>query len=423
MKAFELPYLRLILDRATGQLSRKAEKLAAKIDWTAWRPGRDTVLCLDRAQFRKDIEELRGRTSYNWVTLGATRPKHAQEAWVAEKYRIQTYFTHYLDTSARHLKAGLEEFGTAFLRAAMARHPVDAIMAGNTDYWQDDAIKLGARKLGIPFLVLGRENYTKKVDADKLMHRFQDAKLRFSGAGVAVLSAATRNVMVGSGSFPADDVWVTGAPRFDRWLDVGPAPADERTYMTFLSYADPVYLAQGNFAECLRIFAEAAQAHAGSGLKFIVKVKKPSEIEPVEAAFPAIRDYPVEVIWDAALYHVYPRSRIIIGYNTLAAAEGFFTDAPVVLPTWGDALRDQDQTLIHYQDPVDAAAAYFPQSATELRTLIDRAAAGELATKGTRATRLLSFNRHIAMPETGTSSDVVAKFVAHYLDKRRPSTT
>jgi hypothetical protein len=417
MKLLEFPYLRMVAERATGQMQRKAAKMAAKIDWGGWRPGRQTVLCLDRAQFRKDIAELRDRTEYNWVTLGATQPKHVQEAWVAEKYRIQTYFTHYLDTWAAHLKAGLEDFGVAFLKAAMAQHPIDAVMAGNTDYWQDDAIKLGARRLGIPFLVLGRENYTKKIDADKLMHRFQDAKLRFSGAGVAVLSAATRDVMVGSGSFPSDDVWVTGAPRFDRWLDVGPAPESERVYMTFLSYADPVYLAQGNFAECLKIFAEAAKAHAGSDLKFIVKVKKPSEIEPVEAAMPTIRDYPVEVVWDAALYDVYPRSRIVIGYNTLAAAEAFFTDAPVVLPTWGDALRPPSETLIHFEDPVDAAAAYFPQSAGELQALIEQAATGKLFTKGTRETRLRSFRRHIGMPEAGTSSNVVAKFVTHYLGK------
>jgi hypothetical protein len=419
MKPLEFPYLKLGFDRATGQLQRQAARLAGMIDWGSWHPGRPTVLCLERAQFRKDIEELRTRTPYNWVTLGATRPKHIQEPWVAEKYRIQTYFTHDLDTRAQHLKAGLAEFGTAFLHAATAMHPVDALMAGNTDYWQDDALKLGCRKIGIPFLVLGRENYTKKIDADKLKHRFQDAKLRFSGTGVAVLSAATREVMVGSGSFPDADVWVTGAPRFDRWLDVGPAPGHERIYMTFLSYADPVYLAQANFAECLKIFAEAAKVHAGSGLKFIVKVKKPSEVEPVQAAMPNIRDYPVEVVWDAALYDLYPRSRIIIGYNTLAAAEGFFTDAPVVLPTWGDALRNSSETLIHYDNPVDAAAAYFPRSAAELRNLIEEGAAGKLRTKGTRETRMQSFRRHIAVPESGTCSDAVARFVAHYLEKRR----
>jgi hypothetical protein len=419
MMLLEFPYLKLAFDRATGQVEREGGRLAGMIDWSQWHEGRPTVLCLERAQFSKDIAELRTRTAYNWVAVRSTRPKHIQEKWVAQKYRIQTYFTHYLDTTASHLKAGLEEFGTAFLRAAMAKHPIDAVMAGNTDYWQDDAIKLGCARLGIPFLVLGRENYTKKIDADKLFHRFQDAKLHFSGAGVAVLSAATRNVMVGSGAFPDEDVWVTGAPRFDRWFDVGPAPESERIYVTFLSYADPVYLAQGNFAECLKLFAEAARTHAGKGLKFIVKVKKHSEIEPVEAAMPNIRDYPVEIVWDAALYNIYPRSRIVIGYNTLAVGEAFFTDAPVALPTWGDALRDPSETLIHYEDPVDAAAAYFPRSADELKRLIDDAADGRLQAKGTRESRLDSFRRHIAIPSTGTCSDAVAKFVGHYLEKSR----
>jgi hypothetical protein len=410
-------YLRLLFDQATGGVERTARKMAQKIDWSDWKPGRQTVLCLRRAQFRKDIEELRARTRFNWVTISATQAKHCEDRWVAPQYRDQTYFTQYLDGRCRHLKSGLESFGYHFLRAAMEIHPVDVVMAGNTDYWQDDAIKLGCRKLGIPFLVLARENYTKPSDAKRLMQRFIDSKFRFSGTGVAVFAKETRDVMVGSGSFAETAVWVTGAPRFDRWLEVGPVLSKERIFMTFLSYADPIYLAQDNFAASLKIFAEAAKRNTNPDLKFIVKVKKPSEVEPIEAALPQIADYPVKITWDMPLYDLLPRSRIVVGYNSLAAAEGFLTDAPVVIPTWGDALREEAESLIYFGNIEDAKVADFPRSPEELKALIERGAAGQLQPKGTPAERRARFNRHIALPETGTCSAEVQKFVERFLPR------
>jgi hypothetical protein len=379
------------------------------------------VLCLARAQFRKDITELRERTRFNWVTISATKPKKFQEPWVAPQYRDQTYFTQYLDGNsdgrARHLRSGLEAFGYQFLKAALEIHPFEAVMAGNTDYWQDDAIKMGCQKLGIPFLVLARENYTKPSDAKYLMSRFTKSRFRYSGTGVAVFAKETRDVMVNSGSFADSAVWVTGAPRFDRWLEVGKAPENERVYITFLSYADPVYSAQRNFAECLKVFAEAAKANTDPELKFIIKVKKPSEVEPIEAVIPNIAEYPVQISWEMPLYDLLPRSRIAIGYNSLAVAEGFLTEAPMVIPTWGDALRPEEESLIYFGNPADAAVAEFPRNVGELKALIARGAAGELRAKGTPAERRARFCRHIALPEAGTCSAEVEKFVARFVAK------
>ncbi len=53
----------------------------------------------------------------------------------------------------------LETFAVAFLEAARATHKIDAVAAANTDYWQDEALRLGCKKLGIPFIALSRESY------------------------------------------------------------------------------------------------------------------------------------------------------------------------------------------------------------------------------------------------------------------------
>jgi hypothetical protein len=410
-------YVRMRFDALVGNMEREAQQLAATINWTDRASDLPTVLCLTRAQFKKDIEELRTRTHYNWATVRATAVKHAQEAWVNEVFRHQTYIAHYLESSAQHLRPWLQRFGELFLDAAGRVHPISAVMAGNTDYWQDEALKLGCRSRNIPFLVLGRENYTKKVDADRLRQHFVKAQFRFTGAGVAVLSSDTRDVMVGSGSFKAEDVWVTGAPRYDRWHDVKALPMAERNHIVLLSYADPVYLAQKNFAECVALFAAEAKRYADRGFKFVIKVKKESEVKPVEAALPSIHDYPVEIVWDAPLYEMFPRSRIVIGYNTLAAVEALLTEVPVVMPSWGDARREMSEVLMHFANPADANVAYFPDSPEALQALIKTAIDGALTTKGSYAERRARFTQHIGLPETGTSSAAVEKFVDHYVGR------
>ena len=418
----DMHYLRMRFDALTGRLDSAASSIARKVNWSGWSAGRPTVLCLDRAQFRKDIEELRSRTNLNWVKISATEPKKIQEKWVQERWRRQTYIAYDLETKCAYLKPWLRRFGEKFLEAVNRTHPIAAVMVGNTDYWQDEAIKLGCKSLNIPFLTLGRENYTKKVDADRLLEHFKKAKFNYGGDGVAVLSRETRDVMVGSGSFADGDVWVTGAPRYDRWQDIESVPPMERNYITLLSYADPVYLAQQNFAECVSLFAEEAKKYASTNLKFIIKVKKPSEVEPIKQAFAQIDEYPVEIAWDSHLYELFPRSRIVIGYNTLAAVEALLTDSPVVLPCWGDACRPATETLMHFQDPHDSNVAYFPDSPDRLRELIKQAVAGTLTTKGSVAERRARFTRHIGLPDHGTSSAAVEKFVNHYIfvaDQRR----
>src|SRR5688572_28965607 len=102
--------------------------LATKIDWRSAEPGRLTVLCLERSQFIKDIEELRRLTDLNWVTLNAVRLKEQQEQWVPETDREQGYFSTWLkEERSAHLRPVLEDFGCAVLEEACRTMQVDAV--------------------------------------------------------------------------------------------------------------------------------------------------------------------------------------------------------------------------------------------------------------------------------------------------------
>lgn len=414
MAIFDKYRAHLAWDNLTGQIEAKAVHLAKSIDWSTHQPSKRTVLCLDRSQFSKDIDELRARTHYNWVTTRAAALKRCQEAWVAPEDRNQTYFTGYLDGHCHHLKEPLRRFGLAFLKEAQKRHPINAVMAGNTDYWQDDAVKLACQTLGIPFLVLCRENYITSLDYNNVTSRMADAGFKFGGAGVAVFSDRTRITLEATKAFPEGSIWLTGAPRYDRWREVVVPPKSERRCIVLLSYAHPLYLAPQNFAEVARRFCELAQ-EAPAGVEYLIKVKKPSDIDVATESLPDVSNYPVKLIWEEPIYETFPRALAVIGFNTMAVLEGLLCDVPVIVPCWADSVRDSNEALMSHSNPDDAAVAYFPRSADEMAMLIKQAEKGALEARGSVAMQKARFNFHIAEPDAESSSAAVERFVDHYV--------
>jgi hypothetical protein len=411
--------LRQFFDDATGSTTTRAKQLAREIDWSKWQPNRPTVLYLDRALFRKDVEEMQARTAINFVGISTTKVKRILERWVPPVGRDQTYFTKMLETNLYHLKKTLEAFGVAFLTEATVARRIDAVMAGNTDYWQDEAIKLACERLGIPYLVLARENYVTGYDYTMVTERMAKAKFKFRGDGVAVFSARSKRAFEHTGAFVDANIAVTGAPRFDKWAEVPTIPEAERNLMILLSYAAPLYMGEDNFRQVTAMFVEAA-AQAPAHHEYLLKVKKRSDADIVHDNSPGLEKTKVRVIWDDPLYDLYPRARAVIGFNTLAALEGLLADVPVIVPTWGDALREPTALLIRYDDPIDQAAIYFPKSPEEFKALLRQASEGTLRSKGNLAERRACFSQRIYLPENSTSSREVEKFILANLATSKP---
>lgn len=407
---------RLAIESSFGQVERDGRAVAAKIDWSGWKPHRPTVLCLKRATFIKDVEEARSHTDLNLVTVGATRIKNVQEKWIPPEWRIQSYFTDLLNHDLEPFRPHLQRFAVALLKSAAAVHPIDAVMAGNTDYWQDEAVRLGCKALGIPFLVLCRENYTIAQDRANVLNHYTKANFRYSGAGVAVYSEISKATMERIGAYPSESIQVTGAPRFDQWLGLRSVPEAERNCITLISYAYKIYEAMQNFRDVAEILT--ALAAREKKLRFVLKLKKSNEDVDAYALYPELKDSNVELTADWPLVDLYPRSRAIIGCNSLAVAEGLLSDAAVIVPAWKDALTNPDTCLYHYTVPEHVKCIYFPRSADEFRMLMERAIAGHLPPLGTPEERLACFNEHIAFTPGRSAAQKVEAFIRHFIGKK-----
>jgi hypothetical protein len=413
--------LRRRLDALTGGVERAAARLAERVEWLTWQSGRPTVLCLDRALFRKDLHEMRKWTNLNLVPVRATQVKKFQNPWVAPRWRRQTFLAHDLTDQLKHLAPFLERFGCAFLAAVQRKHPVDAVMAANTDYWQDEALKLACVKQNIPFLVLSRESYGIGRGREYVSDVYQRAKFDFIGAGCAVASDRCETYLSSCGSLDHAVVQVTGWPRYDAWLDQPLKPQRERTAITLMGYADPsaVQYAVGNFADTFKEFVAMAQAHKAatpsSDLRFVVKLKKQRDAVWLDQIVPGYQSSGIIVTADLPLPDLLADSRVAIGYNTLAVLEALLADTAVVVPCWGDSKRDQHRSLVHYENSQDQQVCYFPMSPQEFRALLEQAVTGALQPKGTREQRLERFSLHSKVDQNRRASNEVEKFILSFL--------
>lgn len=419
----DLPYdARVLFDRATGGFARAGRRLAGRISWGDYQAGRPTILCLERALFAKDIAELKKRSHLNLPCLHVVAVKTPQTRWVPPRWRRQAHLWHDINHDLAFLRDDLETFAVAFLKAAGAVHKIDAVAAANTDYWQDEALRLGCKKLGIPFIALSRESYGIGRGRDFVANNYQSGNFYFNGAGCAMASETCVSFMKGQPAMRDAVVQATGWPRYDAWRDYPMPPLAERKLVTLMAYGDPRQLqyAAANFRDVLLVLAKAAERQlslpASERLRFVIKMKKSNEDDYIHAILPNLAALGIEIVADVPIPELATRSRLVIGFNTLAVLEGLLAECAVVVPFWSDADRDASASLLHPDKPDDARVCYFPRSIAEFDALLEDAVAGRLNPKGTQQERLARFSRHSMVEADRTASARFETFVRSLIE-------
>ncbi len=376
------------------------------VDFTGFRPDRFTVLCLERRNFERDIEQLRMRTRCNWLGLRSRVLGPALWAFIPQEFRKQTDYFACRVPEAEAAFSAAGAFVAELLADMARRHRLDAVMSANTDYWQDESLKRACARLGLPFLVLSREYYNTEAKVEWKQQRYEESGFRFEGAGVAVFGPKMLATLTSGGVCPPDRIWITGPPRLDVWR-TGPG-AEPKDTLTLLSFARKIYLATGVFESMLDAFARFSLRPEARGIRCVVKGKNRADSDNVRRMLSEIpnRLIVTDGMDIAALFR---RSRVIAGFNSLAVLEGLLTPAAVCCPAWGDAARDPAEMLIDPGAPDAARAVSFVRSPEEFTQLLVAAAEGRLPASDAGA-RLRLVREHFHYPEEGTCSGEVERF-------------
>lgn len=391
-----------------------ARFIVGRADFGDYVPGRPTVVALTRPLFSKDLIELRKRTDLNWVYINNEFLGHVQSAWCPPEMRFQTKYQKFRGDRYARAWSRLDAFGDELVQALRSRTPVDAFMTSHIDYWHGEGARLGAKRHGIAFLGLCRENMCLPIQQRTVRDYYKG--FRYEGDSVAVFSEATRRIFIESGACTDDQVAVTGAPRLDIWRDIDVENV-KRDTIVLLSYRDPDYRAPNSFKEVLRQFLEAAQRHAGSGVRFVVKAKNIADSDEIRGAAGPLERF-VEVDHQVPLTSLLPRARLVVGFNSLSVLEAQFCKGRTAVPYWGDAMRPSEELIFDPLDPIVSKVIDFPRSSEAFNTLLDDAVGGDLQNIASIEERNAAIQRVFYMPPNGSCSKEVEQYVLNAIGKK-----
>lgn len=378
--------------RAVGRLLRPLVK-----------PGEPNVLAVGRELFFKDIAQVEQRTGLHFIPWRSGHLGRLQAAWTPKEFRKQ---------------------GTSLAEPGSAKHPgwakgvaliqnihetlgpgaVPVIMSANTDYWQETSLRQYCTEAGILHYVLCRENLIIPHLRKRVIQRQRESGIRFHGH-VAVFSHHMKEVFLEGGSCREDQITVTGAPRTDIWQDEHPArEADTVLLLSFRTSLDP-----DMFYDTVDRFIAAARRFPS--LRFVVKCKEGrgdyawmQQKMKETAAPPNLRP---EQHGD--LRDLMERSKIIIGFNTLALSEALLTDARLIVPAWHDVDTFRDKLMMDPADPDLQSEIGFCSSADEFESVLREAL--HHPPRADAARRLKLMNRYMYYTPGQTCSRRVADSV------------
>lgn len=387
------------------------------IDYGRLRKEQNTVLCISRDYFSKDISELRKRSSLNYISIqgGYTR---LQGMFFPKDMQIQTYYQRLEGPEYDLAIQRATDFAHRIIAGVSKRTKVDAILSANFDYWQDAGFKHASKALGIPFLVLSREHITAPNVFDTFVSRQVKAGYKFQGNGIAVAGRTTYDAIK---SVPriigADDVWITGFPRLDMWREIDTSiPLNERPYITLITYTKN-YHADENFIDVVTWFARLAAADSSRQVEFVVKLKNYDDQLEVFNILQNEDTSHLRFTYERSLPELLTKSRLVIGFNSLAVVEAVLARATLVTPIWGVKSNDLKNTMYDLGNAEVKKIINMAESTEDIRRQVEKAISNRHQMISER--QALEFaNHYFYILGESTASERVEEFILNYVVKR-----
>lgn len=372
------------------------------------RPHEPNVLAVGRELFFKDTEQIENRTGLHFIPWRSGHLGRLQAAWTPKKFHRQG--TSLCEPGSKeHPGWKKGEDLIQHIHETLGAKEVPVIMSANTDYWQETSMRQYCTNKNVLHYVLCRENLIIPHFRNVVITRQRESGLKFHGH-VAVFSNHMKEVFIEGGSCREDQITVTGAPRTDIWQD--DRPEQEKNTVLLLSFRtslDPsmFYDAVDRFIEAARDFPDfnfVVKCKEGRGDYAWMKEKMKEVGAPLN----------VQPEQHCDLRDLMERSKVIIGFNTLALTEALLTDARLMVPAWHDTDAFRDKLMMDPSDSELQAEIGFCFSSNEFYSLLKEALRDDV--KPSREQRLTLMNRYMHYTPGETCSQRVADSVRQLIE-------
>lgn len=288
------------------------------------------ILCVERSLFEKDVDELSYRIrKYGWVWLKKSQLTVYQNKLIPKKYRGQMEYLNHLDKIPNEWNECIKK-SKILLQRFKDEKKICALLLANLDYWQNYALQVACKDLGIPVIVLQKE-YSYNLQHSEY---FKDYYKNFTPIADAIMVFGSRmkNCLSQLKGFDEKKIFVTGAPRIDRW----------RSIESFEKLNDGLLIISFNIKERhspeekFYDMVESISSYIKKQNLGEITVKCRSEIESSKLINFCKKEKlnNVNVIYNANIYDLVLQSKVVIGYNSLAVIESMFSKVPIIIPDW-----------------------------------------------------------------------------------------
>jgi hypothetical protein len=331
--------------------------------------GRLSVLALSPDEFRSDLEVLAARK------VRVLRMSHAWQRWLLYSfYRggIETGEIHRppAGTATARAKSDYRRFLETFLPQLYRELDVDIVISANVKYKEDLDWGVVSKKLGVPYVVLHRENLAVTEGVVNVLTERYRRLGHFEGTCIAVHNGSTTRTLTATDYACREHIFELGCLRMDSFLQRLRAPRQKRarplvTLFSFKSFMRGIFGSAGYFPvfrDSHGPIALLAQQHPE--VDFLIKPKSgtfrnPRFLPELRAAFrhwgvdpkrlpPNLRVDPTLDAQDTIL-----ESSVVLALNSTTQLEAALAGLPVIMPYFKDMREAPAGRNVKFRDRLD----------------------------------------------------------------------
>jgi hypothetical protein len=176
---------------------------------------RHTALILPRPGLSEDsLSVLEEMQEFSVLTTVTSVMKSIAVGFLPEGIDDNNYAS--LSPAEEQAKLRYRAFLEAVLRNVLRLVRIDVILSGNFAYFAERELHNAAEAVGIPFIVLHKENLKSRGRVAFFEDLYRRRRGRFGGRRIIVYNAVERDLQVAAGTVTRDQIDICGMPRLDR---------------------------------------------------------------------------------------------------------------------------------------------------------------------------------------------------------------
>jgi hypothetical protein len=387
------------------------------------RPDAPTILALSPNKFRRDLQILADTGQFRVHALDGNFQMRIVSQFRSAPGSYREYCAADPDPHQRRSRQRASKIWLRILPNLISRFRIKAVIGAAAHYHQDWDIGTAAERLGIPYIVLHRENSFVAAPATKqeVMKRMKYSH-PFTGRLIIMHNSMARQCLIDSGYVKPDAIVSIGCLRMDEWVRWCEGTSQLGTDAVFFSFAySSGMIGRNNYSTdgklgFVRLFKQAHIAFAelardNPTSNFTVKIKYGlSDHDAVLAALASagidpqlIPNYRITQTEEAQ--DLIRGAAVVVGFQSTTILEAALAARLVVIPAFAEAARADHKPYLRFGDAYDLFKV--AESPEKLKTLVlDRLMAPRLETERLKERRAL-FEKYVS----SLSADTVDSYV------------